>query len=196
MTDPAIMAQAVEALHDGQLVIIPTDTVYGVAAHPDRPAACRRLAAAKGREADKPVALLADDVTSVVQRSGGLTAQELCLARAFWPGPLTLVVDMPAGGTEGFRVPDMELTRTLLRACGGVLRVSSANLSGDPAALTAVDAAATLGAHVALVIDEGPVTGGRASSVVRIRDGQVVLLREAALARADIDRALEDLVAP
>ncbi len=193
MITAALIDEAAQALKQGQLVIVPTDTVYGVAADPDSPAACHRLAEAKGRDADKPVALLADDVPAVIQRSGPLGPAERCLAEAFWPGPLTLVLDMPDGGTEGFRVPDSDVTRALLRACGGVLRVSSANLSGEPAALTAQAAADAIGDRVAVVIDDGPVTGGRASSVVRISGGQVVLLREDALGRPDIDLVLKGI---
>ena len=119
------LEDAARVLNAGGVVVIPTDTVYGLAAHPSFPEAVERLYTIKGREAKKPIALLAADETAVWEF--GYAVPET-LAK-HWPGALTVVV-----GPEGFRVPDHDWTRELLRRCGGVLRVTSANLSGQRAA--------------------------------------------------------------
>ncbi|MBN1558229.1 MAG: threonylcarbamoyl-AMP synthase [Lentisphaerae bacterium] len=181
------VSRAAEALRGGKLAVIPTDTVYGVAAHPDAADAAARLYAAKGRAADKPVALLAADLGAVERWGAVLPAPARRLAEAYWPGPLTLVLRVRgasgAGAEEGFRVPACALTQALLRACGGVLRVSSANRSGAPPALTAAEAAAALGEAVDVILDAGPAPGGVASTVVRVAGDTLEILREGAVRR-------------
>jgi len=191
--EAAAIRTAAALLRGGRLVVVPTDTVYGVAADPRAPGAEQRLAAAKARDPAKPVALLAPDLDSV--RAGGarLTAADERLAAAFWPGPLTLVLPTP-GGPEGFRVPDHRIMLALLREVGGLLRVSSANLSGEPPALTAAEAARALGAAVAVVLDAGPAPGGAPSTVVKTEEGAVRILRAGAIPAARIEavsRALD-----
>jgi L-threonylcarbamoyladenylate synthase len=173
---PAIIEAAVRILGAGGIVALPTDTVYGLAADPRIPRSLQTLVAVKGRDAGKPIALLIDDVSRLAAwnvDAGGLIAR---LAAAFWPGPLTLVA-ATRGGDEGFRVPDHEFARRLLTACGGALRVSSANRSGAPPALTAQDALEALADDVELVLDGGRVGGGVASTVVRVTDGKLEVLR-------------------
>ena len=178
--DRGAIAAAVAALRAGELVILPTDTVYGVAADESVAGAVDRLRAAKGRDAGKPIPLLAAGVADVVSRTGGLEPVARRLAETFWPGPLTLV--LPVGeGSEGFRVPDHPVALALLRAAGGVLRVTSANRSGEADTCTAKAAAAALGAAVAVVLDAGPVPGGIPSTVVRVANGEMTVLREGAV---------------
>ena len=165
---------AARVLNAGGVVVIPTDTVYGLAAHPAFPEAVARLYTIKGRAAGKPIALLAADAAAV--RAFGYDVPD-ALAR-LWPGALTVVV-----GPEGFRVPDHAWTRELLRRCGGVLRVTSANLSGQRAATDAPQALADVGLSADLVIDDGISPGGTPSTVVRVRDdGSCDVLREGPLA--------------
>ena len=117
--------------------MLPTDTVYGVAADPRVPAAVERLYAVKGRDARKPVPLLVTGVDEAERRGAIMGRRARRLAERYWPGPLTLV--LPTGtGTEGFRVPDHAVTLAVLRAAGGGLRVTSANRSGAPAACDAI----------------------------------------------------------
>jgi len=183
----AAVGEAATLLAQGRLVIIPTDTVYGVAADARLPEAVALLYRAKRRPRDKAIPLLAADMDAVLCYGGLPGVEERRLAERFWPGPLTLVLPVAGRGesrTEGFRVPDDEVTRALLRAAGGVLRATSANRSGDPPALTADAAAAALGDTVALVLDDGPARAGVPSSVARITDGEVSVLREGALSKA------------
>jgi tRNA threonylcarbamoyl adenosine modification protein (Sua5/YciO/YrdC/YwlC family) len=187
----AAVTEAAEALAAGRLIVIPTDTVYGVAADARLPNGDDLLYAAKNRPPGKPIPLLAADLAAVEAHGAILGPEESRLARRYWPGPLTLILSVPTGGrlhTEGFRVPDDDLTRGLLRAVGGVLRATSANRSGEPPALTAGAAAEALGESVELVLDAGPARGGVPSSVVRIEDGGVVVLREGALSTEELAR--------
>jgi len=174
-------------------VIIPTETVYGLAADAGREGAVERIYQAKSRDRGKPVALLASGIEAIERLGFSLSRTEAMLAKAFWPGPLTLLLRNGDGCEEGFRVPDSALVLDLLRAVGGVLRVTSANRSGEPDARTAEEAMVHLAGHVAVVIDSGPVTGGTPSSVVRVRDGAVEMLREGALKKADILAVVEGI---
>jgi tRNA threonylcarbamoyl adenosine modification protein (Sua5/YciO/YrdC/YwlC family) len=176
-----------QVLQRGGLAVIPTDTVYGIAAHPANPAAVERLFGAKMRDAGKPVALLVCDSAAIEGYGAHLDETLRRLAARFWPGALTLVLSTPHG-TEGFRIPAFEPTLRLLRECGGSLRTSSANLSGAAPALTAGAAVCALGADVDVVLDAGPVSGGVASTVVGLDRGRLLILREGAIP-ADAVRA-------
>lgn len=163
--DEAGLEETAAVLLNGGIAVIPTDTVYGLAAHPDFPEAVDRLYTIKGREEGKPIAMLADDAAAT-----GVTHP----LTAKWPGGLTIVF---AG--EGFRVPDHDWTRRLLRVCGGLLRVTSANLSGQRPATDAPQALADVGLSADIVVDDGVSPGGVASTVVKVGDdGALTVLRE------------------
>jgi L-threonylcarbamoyladenylate synthase len=200
-------AKAVRLLCGGGVAILPTDTVYGIAAHPKCEAAVDRIRTIKGRPSGKPIALLAADMAAVLAFGAALPPAARRLADAFWPGALTLVlpcgggggvgggvsgIDVGVGGGyvgEGFRVPDHDATRRLLADCGGTLRVTSANLSGAMPAVSAVEALRDVGLEADLVIDGGVCPGGVASSVVRVASGgAVAVLREGAIPAAEILR--------
>ena len=170
-------AKAADVLNRGGVAVIPTDTVYGLAARPDFPAAVERLYTIKGREAKKPIALLASDMAAVERFGYPLVGKARELAERHWPGALTLVI-----GAEGFRVPDHARTRRLIAACGGVLRVTSANLSGRRPATDAPQALADVGLSADCVVDDGVSPGGVPSTVVRVRDdGSLEVLRPGAV---------------
>jgi len=166
------LREAAAVLNAGGVAVIPTDTVYGLAAHPAHPEAVERLYTIKGREAKKPIALLAADADAAAAFVGGLPANADDLTR-HWPGALTLVTK-----GEGLRVPDHDWTRRLLAACGGVLRVTSANLSGRRPATDAPVALRDVGLSADLVVDDGISPGGIPSTVVRLaEDGSREILR-------------------
>ena len=177
---PQFLTEAVAALRRGGLVLVPTETVYGLAADDHNPAALERLYAAKGRPQDKPIALLAADVSELERHGAKLTPTARRLAEKFWPGPLTLVLDSPAGWI-GFRIPDHPVMLALLRAWGGVLAVTSANRSGEPPATTATAALAALEPFIALALDAGPANGGVPSTVVKVDGARVEILRVGAI---------------
>ncbi|MDD5705387.1 MAG: L-threonylcarbamoyladenylate synthase [Kiritimatiellae bacterium] len=185
-----VVAEAARTLLNGGVVVLPTDTVYGLAAHPSNPAAVARICAIKKRPSGKPIAMLAADTAAATAYGAVLPPHAERLAAAFWPGALTLVVS--CGTTvEGLRVPAHALTRELLTACGGVLRVTSANASGAQPALSAAEALRDVGMEADLVIDDGPAPGGVPSSVVRIMPAGWELLRAGAISQEQLRRAVE-----
>jgi L-threonylcarbamoyladenylate synthase len=186
----ADLAPAVQWLRAGGVVVMPTDTLYGLAVDIRSESAVRRLFAVKGRSARAALPLIAADTAQVVACTGALTAREAALAATFWPGPLSIVRDAPAsmaaevhGGhrTVAIRVPAHVVARRLCEAWGSPLSATSANLSGEPA----VDRVEALGAIVddphVFVIDAGVCPGGRPSTLVDVRAPQPVLLRDGAI---------------
>jgi L-threonylcarbamoyladenylate synthase len=146
---------------------VPTDTVVGLAAGE---AGLSRLAEIKRRDPDKPVAALcasAEDAFSLAASVPGLARR---LSELLWPGPLTLVLDAHDGGTIGVRVPDHAVVQEVLRAHGGPLYATSANLAGEPApgALSEVSEEVTIAVDLAV---EGEAGGGEASAVVDLSGG-------------------------
>lgn len=185
---PENLSGAARLLCAGGVIVIPTDTVYGIAAHPDRPEAVARLSAMKGRPDGKPIALLAADAGAVRAFGARFPDGARRLADACWPGALTLVL---ACGErwEGFRVPNHAFTRDLLTACGGALRVTSANLSGAMPATSATRALQDVGLVADQVLDDGLSPGGTASTVVKVEDdGTLTVLREGAIPATVIRR--------
>ncbi|MEI6645015.1 MAG: L-threonylcarbamoyladenylate synthase [bacterium] len=180
------ISNAASILIAGGVVVLPTDTVYGIAAHPGQKDAVARICTIKGRPTGKPIALLASKREAVECFGAHFSAVAQRLASAYWPGALTLV--LPCGeGFEGFRVPAHESTCALIAACGGVLRVTSANLSGEMPATCAVAALKDVGLEADLVLDGGVSPGGVASTVVKVTaDGVLTVIREGAIPAKDI----------
>lgn len=159
---------------------MPTDTVYGVAADASLAGAEEAIYLAKRRERGKPIPLLAADIDQVEKFGAVFDRVERRLAEMYWPGPLTLVLKV-GDKTEGFRVPDYPVSLELLRAAGGLLRVTSANVSHEPPALSAEEAVRALGGSVDVVLDAGAGCGGVPSTVVKVENGRVIVLREGAI---------------
>ena len=169
---------AAETLLSGGVAVIPTDTVYGLAAHPKFPEAVDRLYTIKARSEAKPIALLASDASAAEAFVGGFPPSAKALER-HWPGALTIV----AKG-EGLRVPDHAWTRRLIAECGGTLRVTSANLSGRRPATDAPAALAEVGLSADIVVDGGTSPGGVPSTVVRVSEDGLEVLRPGAISVA------------
>ena len=178
-----------EALGRGEVIGLPTDTVYGVAADPHNHNAIARLFALKVRDEDKPVGLLVADAGAALAMVD-LPDYAVTWARKFWPGPLNLVglarFELPAGvgdhrrGTVAVRVPDHPIAREILGACGP-LAVTSANRSGGPETLDHASARAILGDLVDLYV-EGRCPGAVSSTTVDVTGSKPVLLRQGPLA--------------
>jgi L-threonylcarbamoyladenylate synthase len=170
------LSEVSAVLNAGGVAVIPTDTVYGLAAHPWFPDAVDRLYSIKARDGRKPIALLASDAVAAEAFVGGLPECAKRLADR-WPGALTIVVK-----GEGLRVPDHDWTRRLIAACGGVLRVTSANMSGQRPASDAQSALEDVGLSADIVADGGTSPGGVPSTVARVSDDGIEVLRQGALA--------------
>lgn len=182
-----MLEPALKALARGELVIVPTETVYGLAADPRHPAAMQSLFEAKGRPRVKPVTLMAADLYQVTSHGCTLKPAAKALANTYWPGPLTLVLPSH-DGNDGFRIPGYAVTLELLRKAGTVLAVTSANASGEPPAQNVEDAIRSLGSWVTVAIDSGPSPGGVPSTVVRVVGEEVEILREGAIGKKEILR--------
>lgn len=189
---------AVSALLRGELVVLPTDTVYGVAALASDDQAVARLLLAKGRPQGKPLPILVASV-DVAAAVGDVMTLAHSLMTAFWPGPLTVIVDkredfhsaaLLGAETVGLRMPDNQLALAIIRRCGGVLAVSSANLSQGPDPLTVEDARAQLGDSVAVYVDGGPAPRTRGSTVVDARSKELEILREGPISPAALKAAI------
>lgn len=194
-----LVARAAAILRRGGLVVIPTDTVYGVAALASLPEAVERLFAAKGRPAEKAIPWLVADLAQAEATAGPAPASAHRLAARFWPGGLTLVLPVAPERqpslppTVAFRAPDHRVPLALLRALGEPIAATSANRSGEPSARDAREAAAALAETVELIIDDGPAPAGVPSSIVDCASEPPRLLREGALSRALLAEALAPL---
>jgi L-threonylcarbamoyladenylate synthase len=172
--DPAAVGHVVAALLAGEAVVLPTETVYGVAT---LPAFQARLQALKGRPASVPIAVLVADVEQAAAAMGGPLPEDASrLAAVFWPGPLTMVLATADGSTLGVRCPDLALVQAVAREVGPVA-TTSANRHGEPTLPTAGAAAASLTGPVAVVVDGGTLDG-LPSTVVDLTGAEPVILRE------------------
>jgi L-threonylcarbamoyladenylate synthase len=169
----------------GGLVIVPTETVYGIACDPAVPGAMDRLISAKGRDGDKPIACLAADGLQVKSASKHWNSGLDALAAKWWPGPLTIIVETSNGWT-GYRVPDHAVAIELAKLCGRTLALTSANLSGEPDTKTALEAIASVEADLAL--DSGPSAAKAIpSTVIKVDQDKIECLREGRVPFTEIE---------
>jgi L-threonylcarbamoyladenylate synthase len=192
------IASAISAVKDGRLVVLPTDTVYGIGADAFDASAVGALLAAKGRGRNMPVPVLVGSWHTIdgLALSVPHTAREL--VRAFWPGALSLVVRQApslqwdlgdARGTVMLRMPLHPVAIELLREVGP-MAVSSANLSGQPPAITAEDARMQLGDVVEVYLDAGPSERQAASTIVDLTGETPRILRTGPISAGDVARVL------
>lgn len=190
---PHVLPVALGLLRAGQLVAFPTDTVYGLAAALDNETAIEGLFTAKGRQADKAIAVLVGSPEDAAKVAQAMSGYARLLAQRYWPGPLTLVVKqaahLPANlssrPTVGVRMPDHPAALALLNAAGP-LAVTSANLSGGANTVSAEEVLAQLGGRIALVIDGGRTPGGQPSTVVDCTGPMPHILRQGPIDAARI----------
>lgn len=165
--------KAAAALRAGKVVLVPTETVVGLVAAESGVARVREI---KGRDADKPIALLCISAEEALGLAQNVPPLARALADLYWPGPLTLILDLPGGGAIGVRVPAGRAMRELIAAFGGPLYATSANLSGERDAGSVVDVDLRVLSAADFVV-EGETGSGEASAVVDLSAGQTKLLR-------------------
>jgi len=190
--------EVAELLKKNKVGAIPTETYYGLACNPFSEEAIRRLFYLKKRPENKPILLLLgriEDLSRVVSR---IPAKALKLIKAFWPGPLTLVLPArrelsklltASTDTIGVRLSSKELTRKIARAFGGPITGTSANISGFPPCTTAEEVLEQI-PEIDFVVDGGKTKGGAPSTVVEVLDHEIKLIREGAIPIEEIEKVL------
>lgn len=201
-----VVHRAVQALAEGKIVALPTETVYGIAASALDEEAVGRLLALKGRHSEKPLTLAIKSADEARDYVPNLCALGERLARRCWPGPVTLVLDdthpaslvrrlpprviqaVSPGQTVGLRVPGHPVVLDVLSMLAGPLALSSANRSGMPEATRAEQVVEVFGDEVALVVDDGPCRFGQPSSVIQVVQGKCTILRAGVVPERTIAR--------
>lgn len=192
---------AATAVQQGDLIVLPTDTVYGIGADAFDPDAVRLLLAAKGRGRNMPPPVLISSATTLDALAVRVPGYARALVEEFWPGPLTLVCHQQSSlqwdlgdnrATVAIRMPDHEVALAILERTGP-LAVSSANKTGMPAATDADQAIEMLDEDVAVVVDDGPSPGGEASTIIDVTGSQGRVLRYGALSLDRLNEVLEPL---
>lgn len=197
------VAAAARAIRNGKLIVLPTDTIYGIGADAFTPEAVAALLQAKGRGRDMPVPVLVGSPATL----GGVAVTDKtidALVEAFWPGGLTLICrQQPSvrwdlgdtGGTVAVRMPDHEVAVEVLKTTGP-LAVSSANITGRPPARTAGDARDQLGDSVAVYLEAGDTGGDTPSTIVDVSGSLPRVLRQGALGLAELQSVVPELQGP
>jgi L-threonylcarbamoyladenylate synthase len=194
-----IRIQAAKIIAGGGVIAFRTDTFYGLGADPFNRNAVARVRELKGREDDKRILILVSD-QSEVDRFVEQSDFYKMVAMGKWPAPLTLIgvarpevpVELTAGTHSlGVRLPDDEKVRSLVRACGGALTATSANVSGSPPARTAKEVENYFPEGIDLIIDGGEVTATQPSTVLDLSGSEARLIREGAIPRDELETLLE-----
>lgn len=201
----ATIVAAAQALARGELVAMPTETVYGLAADASNPDAVRRIFSAKGRPVDHPLIVHLSNAQAAQDWAQDIPAAAQCLMRAFWPGPLTLVLKKAArvntvvtGGqsTIGLRVPAHPIAQALLRAFGGALAAPSANRFGRISPTSAEHVRAEFPDSDLLVLEGGDSEVGLESTIVDLSGDQPRLLRPGQILASEIEALIGPLQRP
>ena len=190
------LAEAAATVANGGVVCYPTDTLYGLGCDPLNTQAVKRTMEAKGPRS-KPMPILVKDLATA-EKFAYLPDRARRLAQAFWPGPLTMVLqarevlptNLISEAKVGIRSPKHQICLKLLELCSGGLVGTSANLSGRSPATTAEEALNQLGNHVDLILDGGRASLGVASTVIDLTKPRLTVLREGPLGREEILNAL------
>jgi L-threonylcarbamoyladenylate synthase len=198
------IARAAELIRQGQVIAIPTDTLYGLAADPFQAAAVEKVFAVKGRPPDAPVLMLVDSIDMAASLSKELPASFHALAKRYWPGPLTIVVEaaerIPAivtanTGRVGIRLPAAAIPQALIGALGGPITGTSANRSGKSECRSAAEVEAALGDTLSLILNGGPSQETTPSTVISLRRESWELIREGAIQRTALEEFFRSMEA-
>jgi len=185
------LKEVAEVLQRGGLVVIPTETVYGIAANMLNKAAIARLCEIKQRPKDKPFSLLVERKEAIEEYAVKIPVSAYKLLNKFWPGPLTLILESKNGGTIGLRMPDSEVALKIINLAKVPINCPSANLSGKAAPVNFQEAAQDLDGLVDLAIDSGATKLGIESTVVDLTQESLRVLREAALKKEAIEEVVK-----
>jgi len=203
LTDtPADIARAAEMLKRGELVVMPTETVYGLAADARNEKAVAAIFEAKGRPQDNPLIVHISDLSELQALVSAVPESAKALAAAYWPGPLTMILprgnSIPAVVSAGLdtvavRLPSHPVARALIRESGCPLAAPSANLSGSPSPTTAAHVAADLNGRVSAIVDGGACDVGLESTVVSLTGKTPRLLRPGGITLSQLQAVLGEV---
>ena len=194
--EPERMARAAASLWQGEVIAIPTDTFYGLAANPFDLSAVEKIFAIKGRDKSQPLLLLVDSLKMAAELAADLPGNFRSLAKRFWPGPLTIVVEAASkipplvtghSGRIGLRLPSAPLAVALIKEAKFPLTATSANRAGERECTTAEQVHAQLGERLALIVDGGTCRAKSPSTVLDLGPDSWTILREGAVPRSAIE---------
>lgn len=199
-TEPAAVTETAAAIKRGELVVFPTDTLYGVGTYVFDEDAVRSLYAVKGRPLEKGIPILLADSDDVEKVSKSIPPAARTLIARFWPGPLTLIVpkgdqlppSISLNDGVAVRLPDHAIARAVIRNAGGAVATTSANRSGNPPATNADQALVELGGWVTIVLDGGPTGQSTPSTIVDCRGPSLRILRRGAIG-AELKQFIESI---
>ena len=189
------IARAAECVRQGQVIAIPTDTFYGLAANPFDCSAVKKIFSIKKRPSNQPLLLLVNSLEMAAELSAGLPFEFYRLAERFWPGPLTIVVEasrkVPSPvtartGRIGLRLPSAPIPVALIAAAGCPLTATSANVTGEKECATAQQVSDSIGRHLPLIVDGGAQQAAKPSTVLDLRPNSWKILREGAVSSKKI----------
>jgi len=192
--------KGIKILKKGGVIAFPTDTVYGLGADAFNPTAVERIYEIKNRPKYQQFPLLIADVKQLTALAEPIPEIAWFLARRFWPGGLTLVLSkkdsvpayLASGPTIAVRIPNHPVCQALIQHLRNPLIGTSANISGQPAALTAEEVGQQLGRIIDLIINEGQCPGGMESTIVDVTHEPPIILRQGTIPSHDIDKAYKE----
>ncbi len=199
--DPAAIRYAAEFIRRGELVAVPTDTFYGIAADPFNLAAVGHIYRVKGRPETRALPILVNSTAQAVSLALDVPYTFFKLAAKFWPGPLTLLVDASTHiplkvtahtGQVAVRWPKSPIVNALIDLVQGPITGTSGNISGQPACSSAVELLEQLGDRLPLILDAGETTGTLASTIVKLEGDEWTVMREGVITTEQIRAALEE----
>src|SRR3984957_8332659 len=199
--DPAALRYAADFIRRGELVAIPTDTFYGIAADPFNLAAVDQIYRVKGRPETRALPILVNAASKAIALSRDVPYSFHKLSAKFWPGPLTLLVEASTGvplkvtahtGNVALRWPKSAIVDALISLVEGPITGTSGNISGQPACATAMDLLEQMGDRLPLIIDAGETPGNLASTIVKLDGDDWEIMREGVITEQQIRAALED----
>jgi L-threonylcarbamoyladenylate synthase len=183
---------AAQALRSGRIVAFPTETVYGLGVCADNDTAIDNLYSAKQRSRDKKLSIMIAEPDDVRKHVKQITPIANKLISSFWPGPLTIIFDLPDNRTVGIRNSSHHVVRDLLNAAGISIVSTSANISGRPPATDAQQVISSFSDKVDVVLDGGSAKAGKPSTVIKIVDNTFEIIRHGVIGKERLNRCLNE----
>lgn len=196
------LGKPAKIIKNGGLVIFPTETVYGIGTNGLDKNAIKKLYSVKQRPLNKPISLLVNNINMIETVAKNITDLEYALIQKFFPGPLTIILEkkeivpdiLTAGSnTIGIRMPANNIALKLIDYAGVPIATPSANISGKPSGTNVEDIMKDFNTKVDCFIDDGPSKIGLASTIVKVIDGQIHILRQGSISKKDIDSVKDAL---